>query len=75
MENFSSFGFFFERWLIRWQKPNVLKCVAGGLWVTATAMFSANLKNEIMKYELKKIEHPNFQVDEDLALNIANVTQ
>jgi len=28
-----------------------------------------------MKYELKRIEHPNFQVDEDLALNIANVTQ
>jgi hypothetical protein len=28
-----------------------------------------------MKYELKKIEHPNFQVDEDLALNIASVTQ
>jgi len=27
MENFSSFGFF-ERWLIRWQKPNVLKCAA-----------------------------------------------
>ena len=28
-----------------------------------------------MEYELKRIEHPNFQVDEDLALNIANVTQ
>lgn len=28
-----------------------------------------------MKYELKRIEHPNFQVDGDLALNIANVTQ
>lgn len=28
-----------------------------------------------MEYELKKIEHPNFQVDNDLALNIANVTQ
>lgn len=49
--------------------------VSEGLPLTATAMFSANLKKEIMKYELKKIEHPNFQVDEDLALNIANVTQ
>lgn len=28
-----------------------------------------------MKYELKKIEHSNFQIDEGLALNIANVTQ
>ena len=28
-----------------------------------------------MKYELKRIENPNFQVDEDLALNIASVTQ
>ena len=28
-----------------------------------------------MKYTLKRIEHPNFQVDEDLALNTANVTQ
>jgi len=36
MENFSSFGFF-ERWLIRWQKPNVLKCAAAfGLWVTCS---------------------------------------
>lgn len=38
-------------------------------------MFSANIKNETMKYEAKKIECPNLQVDEDLALNIANVTQ
>lgn len=28
-----------------------------------------------MKYKLKRIEHPNFKVDEDLALNIASVTQ
>lgn len=28
-----------------------------------------------MEYKLKRIEYPNFQVDEDLALNIANVTQ
>jgi len=28
-----------------------------------------------MEYELKRIEHPNFKVDEDLALNIASVTQ
>jgi hypothetical protein len=28
-----------------------------------------------MEYELKRIEHSNLQVDEDLALNIANVTQ
>ena len=28
-----------------------------------------------MEYELKRIEHPNFQVDDDLSLNIANVTQ
>lgn len=28
-----------------------------------------------MEYELKRIEHPNFQIDEDLELNIANVTQ
>tara|TARA_B110000114_G_scaffold168507_1_gene191517 strand:+ start:421 stop:741 length:321 start_codon:yes stop_codon:yes gene_type:complete len=28
-----------------------------------------------MEYELKKIEHPNFKVDKDLALNIASVTQ
>ena len=28
-----------------------------------------------MEYELKRIEHPNFQVDDDLALNITNVTQ
>ena len=28
-----------------------------------------------MEYEVKRIEHPNFKVDEDLALNIANVTQ
>lgn len=38
-------------------------------------MFSANLKTKNMEYEAKRIEHPNFQVDEDLALNIANVTQ
>jgi len=28
-----------------------------------------------MEYEVKRIEHPNFKVDEDLALNIANDTQ
>mgnify|MGYP003625894147 FL=1 len=28
-----------------------------------------------MEYELKRIEHTNFQVHDDLALNIANVTQ
>ena len=28
-----------------------------------------------MEYELKRIEHPNFQVDENLTLKIANVTQ
>ena len=28
-----------------------------------------------MEYELKRIEHPNFKVDGDLALNIASVTQ
>ena len=28
-----------------------------------------------MEYELKRIDRPKFQVDEDLALNIANVTQ
>lgn len=28
-----------------------------------------------MNYEAKKIKYPNFQVGEDLALNIANVTQ
>lgn len=28
-----------------------------------------------MEYELKRIEHPNFQVDDHLALNIASVTQ
>ena len=28
-----------------------------------------------MEYELKKIEHPNFQVDEELVLNITNGTQ
>ena len=28
-----------------------------------------------MEYELKRIEHPNFQVDEDLVLNTTNVTQ
>ena len=28
-----------------------------------------------MEYTVKRIEHPNFKVDEDLALNIANVTQ
>jgi hypothetical protein len=28
-----------------------------------------------MEYTVKRIEHPNFQVDENLALNIANVTQ
>tara|TARA_R110000744_G_C19120197_1_gene535845 strand:+ start:77 stop:427 length:351 start_codon:yes stop_codon:yes gene_type:complete len=38
-------------------------------------MISANLKNKIMEYELKRIEHTNFQVHDDLALNIANVTQ
>ncbi len=28
-----------------------------------------------MEYEIKRIEHPDFQVDEDLASNIANVAQ
>ena len=28
-----------------------------------------------MKYELNRIKNPNFQVDEDLALNISNATQ
>ena len=28
-----------------------------------------------MKYELKRIEHPNFQMNEDLSLNIDNVTR
>lgn len=28
-----------------------------------------------MEYTVKRIEHPNFQVEEDLASNIANVTQ
>jgi len=28
-----------------------------------------------MEYELKRIEHPNFKQDENLALNIASLTQ
>ncbi len=46
MENFSSFGFF-ERWLIRWQKPNVLKCAAAffGLWVTCYILSNVTVYN------------------------------
>jgi len=28
-----------------------------------------------MEYEVKKIEHPNFQIDDELALNIDNITK